>query len=488
MTKKVAAFAFISILLSSMLFLLSGCRNPASSPASPHYVIVSFYTASGTPTIEYQIIPLGGMLEPVDPPQRAGFRFAGWYSDSYHTYRWDFDNSIVTENITLFARWIRAGGGGGGGMGGGGAGPGAPAVPPATTVTGVTVTPPSIINVPRGQTQQFSAIVAGTNNPPQTVTWTVTGGIIGTNINESGLLTVAAGEEIADRLTVIATSTADTTISGTAVVQITDPVEINLVRITPGVVHPPTGPIFIDTAFYIGRFQITQAQWEEVMTGNNNGINPTPSHFRAGGGGATAVAGMDTSNFPVENVSWFDALVFSNRVSLRNGLTPAYEMQAEGGGQWTTNPDLWGTAPTSSNARWNNVWIVHGSTGYRLPTSDQWEFAGRAGTTTDFHNGVNFDWNSAVLNPLVAPIAWFWFNSGNRTHEAGTRAPNAWGIHDMHGNVREWCWDEDWGGNRVLRGGSWVEMAAEARFSLRPKSNIWPHSRSNLVGFRVVRP
>ena len=78
------------------------------------------------------------------------------------------------------------------------------------------------------------------------------------------------------------------------------------------------------------------------MTGNINGISATSSWFRAGGGGAAQVTGLATANFPVESVSWFDALVFSNRLSIRNGRTPAYQING------STNPDDWGPVPTEA--------------------------------------------------------------------------------------------------------------------------------------------
>ena len=105
----------VCCLLFAAIFL-SSCRNPAN----PNVVTVSFDTAGGTPAIECQIIRRGGTVEPVDPPSRAGHRFLGWYTDQYWAYRWDFDNGVVRQDITLFARWNRAGGGGGGGGGAGG--------------------------------------------------------------------------------------------------------------------------------------------------------------------------------------------------------------------------------------------------------------------------------------------------------------------------------------------------------------------------------
>ena len=361
---------------------------------------------------------------------------------------------------------------------------------PVPTVTSVTVSP-NPVTVNRGGNQTFTATVTGTNNPPETVTWEVTGGGVGTSINATnGLLTVAIGET-ATSLTVRATSTFNTAVSGTAAVTVTlpPPLTVDMFRVPAGSVNTPTsgmgGVITISEAerFYIGRFQVTQALWQEVMTGNPNGISATPSWFRVGGGGAAQVAGLPTYNFPVEQVSWFDALVFSNRLSIRNGRTPVYSING------STNPDTWGQVPTSnahaSFAAWGAVAIVSGN-GYRLPTSAQWEFAARAGTPTDFHNGVNFV-NDATTSPLVAPIAWIDHNSGGRTHQVGTRAANAWGLHDMHGNVWEWCWDDAVVvASRVVRGACWFTNANSSRSSHWASSNLW--GRLDTIGFRLVRP
>ena len=126
---------------------------------------------------------------------------------------------------------------------------------------------------------------------------------------------------------------------------------------------------------------------------------------------------------------------------------------------------------------------------YRLPTEAEWEYACRAGTTGDYAGDLD-------------AMAWYDKNSGNKTHDVGTKLPNAFGLFDMHGNVWEWC--QDWyhdsyngaptdgsawlsGGEqkyRVLRGGSWVNVAT----FLRSANRVWitPDARNNPFGFRVV--
>ena len=243
------------------------------------------------------------------------------------------------------------------------------------------------------------------------------------------------------------------------------------------------------SSFNMGKYQITQAQWVAVMGTN-------PSWFRPGGGGSAAVSGINTFNFPVDSVSWYDVLVFANRLSILTlNRTPAYEMETPTAGIWSTNPDLWGPVPIVSDARWNNVRVVAGSTGYRLPTEAQWEFACRAGTTTLFNTG----------DTITQSQANFWVSGGTslgRTTAVGSYAPNAWGLYDMHGNVWEWVWD--WFGvytnapktnpigpasgvHRVLRGGSWSIGAENLRSAGRGSSN--PSRRWwNGSGFRLVRP
>ena len=199
------------------------------------------------------------------------------------------------------------------------------------------------------------------------------------------------------------------------------------------------------SSFYIGRFPVTQAEFQEIMGRN-------PSSFRG-------------PNLPVEQVSWFDAIEFSNRLSIREGLTPAY----------TINGNI---------VTWNRE-----ANGFRLPTEAEWEFASRAGTQTPFHSGNT-----------IGDAGWHSGNSRGRTQPVGERQPNAWGIHDMHGNVFEWCWD--WfaeytpgaqtdpqgpasGFRRVYRGGSWRFEAHQARSAFRFGNQ--PHLRTNFLGFRIAR-
>ena len=234
----------------------------------------------------------------------------------------------------------------------------------------------------------------------------------------------------------------------------------------------PVHDVTLTQGFYIARYQVTQKQWRAVM---GEGEDRTTSTIGKG------------DNYPVYFVSWYDALVFCNKLSMAEGLTPAYRISG------STNPNDWGAIPTGSNATWDAVTIVAGSTGYRLPTEAEWEYACRAGTITAWYTGGTED--------ALQAAAWYNDNAGGKTHEVGQKTPNNFGLYDMHGNVFEWCWDwyGEYSGNatdpkgpgtgtsRVLRGGSWSGGARSLRSAYRGVID-GPGSRNDNIGFRLVRP
>ena len=139
---------------------------------------------------------------------------------------------------------------------------------------------------------------------------------------------------------------------------------------------------------------------------------------------------------------------------------------------------------------------------FRLPREAEWEYAARAGGRGPFGFATPDDSaaNCAGKVPSLDRFAWYNENSGGTTYPVRTKDANAWGLHDMHGNVWEWCEDwygpypesgvEDWtgpqnGSRRVMRGGSWNLIARFARAAYR--SNIDPGNRYNLIGFRCAR-
>ena len=232
-------------------------------------------------------------------------------------------------------------------------------------------------------------------------------------------------------------------------------------------------------SFFISQTPITQAQWREVAGWQplpaerwGRDLNPDPSHFQTREGQAEGEVRLfegeaNTDNRPVENVSWLDAMEFCNRLSQRTGCT------------------------------------------YSLPSEAQWEYACRAGTTTPFHFGdtispelANYDGNYAYADGSKGIYR-------EKTTPVGTFPANAWGLHDMHGNVWEWCldeWHDSYEGaptdgralvdaaerekskesvkTKLLRGGSWGDNPRYCRSAFRYRNQ--PDDAGSYVGFRVV--
>lgn len=226
--------------------------------------------------------------------------------------------------------------------------------------------------------------------------------------------------------------------------------------------------------FYMGKYEVTQAEWLAVMGSN-------PSHF----------TGDNTR--PVEMVNWYSTLVYCNKKSINEGLTPVYTING------STNPDNWGSVPTTDNATWNAASANLSANGYRLPTEAEWEYAARGATNTP-------DYIYAGGNTLNT-VSWNPTNAGGTTKPVGGKAANGLGLFDMSGNVQEWCWD--WYGStyynsspannptgpatgtvRVIRGGSWDKPATIHRVACRNWGT--PNKGeakviNNELGFRVVR-
>ena len=206
------------------------------------------------------------------------------------------------------------------------------------------------------------------------------------------------------------------------------------------------------SAYYIGQTEVTQELWQAVM-GNN------PSKF------------TDSTKNPVEQVSWFDCIEFCN------------ELTAE----------VMGEEHCVYKVRGSSVTADFSQKGFRLPTEAEWEYAAMGGRYHKYA-GTN---NDASLKDY----AWYDLNSGNKTHEVGTKQANKYGIYDMSGNVWEWCWD--WYGGvsgdqsdpkgaasgkyRVKRGGSWRNGANSAARAYRVSD--YPDFSDGYLGLRLaLRP
>ena len=225
-------------------------------------------------------------------------------------------------------------------------------------------------------------------------------------------------------------------------------------------------------AFLLSDREISVGQFQQFISDANYPTGEKPEKWP----GADARV-SPTPDHPVQQVNWYDAVLFCNWLSRKEGRSACYERTGKKEKlQQNVEHDAWR--------------LVADATGYRLPTEAEWEYSCRAGTTTEFASGSDEE--------MLRRYAVF---QASRAASAGSKLPNAWGLFDMHGNVWEWCWDgyEKYDAKspavdptgaaglpvRVIRGGGWGRTADYARASNR--NRVTPEYRNIILGFRVAR-
>ena len=221
--------------------------------------------------------------------------------------------------------------------------------------------------------------------------------------------------------------------------------------------------------FYISDHEVTQAEYKAIMgTWPDESVEDVQQ------------VGIG-DNYPAHHVNWFDTLVYCNKRSINEGLTPCYTINE------STNPDEWGDVPDSKDHEnfetWFNASCNFQADGYRLPTDAEWEYAARGG------NGLTgFQYKYAGSNSIDM-VAWCSENSSGTSHEVKLKQPNDLGLYDMSGNLWEWCWDDSASDNlinyRKNRGGNWYDGSDGCMLSYR--NNYYSYDRMSNIGFRVVR-
>lgn len=231
---------------------------------------------------------------------------------------------------------------------------------------------------------------------------------------------------------------------------------------------------------YVCDHEVTRGEYKALM-------GTDPSEASAYDKDGNKLTGDNALNNPVDYVNWYGAIVYCNKLSIKEGLTPCYALFG------ATDPDGWGKPPfrfsSSDSAAWDYaVSCNFKANGYRLPTEAEWEWLARGGQNYIYAGSDS-----------VGDVAWGKSNTNNTgTRAVKTKAANGYGLYDMSGNVLEWCWD--WhrsissstgasgassGSNRVIRGGSWQATGDE--FTNVYRSYIYPYINGGYIGFRVVR-
>jgi formylglycine-generating enzyme required for sulfatase activity len=269
--------------------------------------------------------------------------------------------------------------------------------------------------------------------------------------------------------------------------------ELTMVSVPGGTFQRQATPGNNDTvgAFKISKYEITRAQFQAVM-----GVDPSDEDYSTG------------TTDPVQRANWYHAIAFCNKKSIEEGLTPVYSVTVSG------TPINWisltyDEIPTASNDDWNHVTANWSANGYRLPTEMEWMWAAmgapadgqNGGTNTTGYKKVYAGSTEGTASTRIEDYAWCFENTWYTTMPVGRKLPNELGLHDMTGNVQEWCWDwyadyppgahpvnyrgPDSGTMRVLHGSSWYYYSY--MYDIADRHNADPGVPSDHYGFRVAR-
>jgi len=255
----------------------------------------------------------------------------------------------------------------------------------------------------------------------------------------------------------------------------------------------------ITKSYKLSKYQITREQFKAIM-----GEDPSNKDKSSG------------MTDPVQMVNWYHAIAFCNKLSIKEGLDPAYSVKVNDQEIDWKNLAFDGIPKDNNNDDWDAATCYWEANGYRLPTEMEWMWAAmgadkdaRDGAMQEGINRTGYTKNYAGsieegdAYQKIDDYAWSPQNSDEKTHPVGQKLPNELGLHDMSGNVWEWCWD--WSGTlddetlvdyqgaektelintRILRGCS--SFSADGGWSIAARFNYYPDNQNFYSGFRVAR-
>ncbi len=238
-------------------------------------------------------------------------------------------------------------------------------------------------------------------------------------------------------------------------------------------------------SFYIGKYEITRWQFLKIM-----GYDPSLEENSSG------------MNDPVQNINWYEAITFCNKLSIVEKLSQVYEVE---GVDFSviTRADI---PEGRDDFRWKEIRANWDAAGFRLPTEMEWRWAamgaskGYGFTSNIYLSGWGKKFSGSNGDNIISDYAWYDENSENKTHPVGTKKPNELGIFDMSGNAEEWCWDFDdtipsgtlsyykgprFGESRLILGGSFDYPEGYCSVKSRNGKRMWQKYSS--FGIRVAK-